>query len=474
MQNQLPVGWTLTNIGNIAKVGQGGTPRRNVSSYWNGDIHWIRSGEVNNNLITDSKEKITKLGLKESSTVLCQPGTVLLAMTGEGITRGRSAILGIEACANQSVAHMIADKNCISELYLYYYLRSQYWQIRSIEKGTNQPGINTTIVKNLKIPLAPTEEQKRIVSKIEELIRESIAARKALYQVPQIMKKFRQSLLFTAFKGRLTSQDPNDESAIKLLERIRNERKKKWEKELKARGKDSKKFKYEEPERVDINGLPELPSGWVWSNVGEITENHDGKRVPVSDKERKKMSGTFPYYGASGIIDHVNNFLFDGNYLLVGEDGANLLSRSTPIAFIATRKFWVNNHAHVLTTFGDISLEFLAAYFNSIDLSKWVTGTAQPKLNQKRMNSIPVPLPPLQEQVRIVSRIEELFSFADQIKKSVEMARMRADKIDQSIFVKAFRGELVQQDPNDEPASVLLNTINVKKEKNQKHYIQRS
>jgi type I restriction enzyme S subunit len=98
-----------------------------------------------------------------------------------------------------------------------------------------------------------------------------------------------------------------------------------------------------------IEDTSELPNGWLRTTVADVTQNHDGKRVPLNSDARKGRSGKYPYYGASGIIDQIDAYLFDGCYLLVAEDGANLLSRSTPISFIADGQFWVNNHAHVIT-----------------------------------------------------------------------------------------------------------------------------
>ena len=190
--------------------------------------------------------------------------------------------------------------------------------------------------------------------------------------------------------------------------------------------------------------LSPLPNGWTWTNLDSITQNLDGKRVPVNDKERQKMKGTFPYYGASGIIDYVNDYLFDGVFLLIGEDGANLLSRSTPIAFLAKGKFWVNNHAHILATYGQIPLQYVAFYINSISLALWVTGTAQPKLNQARMKTIQVPLAPLEEQKRIVGKVEELFSFLDEGVGSLYAVQAQLKHYRQAVLKYAFEGKLTK------------------------------
>lgn len=148
--------------------------------------------------------------------------------------------------------------------------------------------------------------------------------------------------------------------------------------------------------------------GWNYKQLGDVCENRDSKRVPIT--KSKRLSGLIPYYGASGVVDHVADYLFDEDLLLVSEDGANLLARTYPIAFSISGKTWVNNHAHVLR-FEDIdSQQFIQYYLNSISLEPFVSGMAQPKLNQKSLNSITVPFPPLPEQKRIVAILDEAFA----------------------------------------------------------------
>jgi type I restriction enzyme, S subunit len=136
----------------------------------------------------------------------------------------------------------------------------------------------------------------------------------------------------------------------------------------------------------------EKGKGWVEKKLGDVCENLDSKRIPITKSKRE--SGDVPYYGASGVVDHVAGYIFDEDLLLVSEDGANLLARTYPIAFSVSGKTWINNHAHVLN-FKDIhSQRFIEYYLNSISLEPYVNGMAQPKLNQKMLNSIPVPFPP--------------------------------------------------------------------------------
>ena len=157
-----------------------------------------------------------------------------------------------------------------------------------------------------------------------------------------------------------------------------------------------------------VDSLPDIPDTWKYCYFDDVLINRDSERIPVSVADRKKLSKKYDYYGASGVIDKVDNFLFDENLLLIGEDGANLLSRSTPIAFIAKGKYWVNNHAHVLQATEHVLLEFVEIYINAISLVPYVTGSAQPKLSQRMMSKIPVPVPPIEEQQRIVETVRSV------------------------------------------------------------------
>lgn len=171
-----------------------------------------------------------------------------------------------------------------------------------------------------------------------------------------------------------------------------------------------------EKEKIGVNGDWNLSgaryrendelriSDYEMVELGEICENLDGKRVPITKSDRK--AGQYPYYGASGIVDYVDSFIFDEDLLLISEDGANLRARVTPIAFSVSGKIWVNNHAHVLKFDHRETQLFVEIYINSINIENYVTGSAQPKLNQKSLNSIKMPLPPLEIQKEIVAEIE--------------------------------------------------------------------
>jgi type I restriction enzyme S subunit len=139
--------------------------------------------------------------------------------------------------------------------------------------------------------------------------------------------------------------------------------------------------------------------------LGNLIINHDNKRIPLSAKQRENIEKKYPYYGAQGIIDYVDDYLFEGKYLLIAEDGENLRSRKQPIATIVEGKFWVNNHAHIVTSNKLSNLEFLCFWLNSNDISEYITGSAQPKLNQNNMNLIPLPDFSKEEQDRIAGKL---------------------------------------------------------------------
>jgi type I restriction enzyme S subunit len=206
---------------------------------------------------------------------------------------------------------------------------------------------------------------------------------------------------------------------------------------------------------------------WPRMPLSEVVENLDSDRIPLNQDERSSRQGSFPYYGASGVIDHVDDFLYDEKLLLVAEDGANLLSRATPIAFTATGKYWVNNHAHVLRPRPFIEHDFLKYVFNATDLRPYVSGSAQPKLSQRNLNRIPIPVPPVQIQRRIAAKLDDLTSHARHVNDYLTAIPPLIDQFRQSVLARAFTGELTadwrKKHPDVEPASDLLERIKVER-----------
>ncbi|MCA9296141.1 MAG: restriction endonuclease subunit S, partial [Phycisphaerales bacterium] len=141
-------------------------------------------------------------------------------------------------------------------------------------------------------------------------------------------------------------------------------------------------------------------SDWTDMPLAKAAIDFNAKRVPVKQSER--VAGPFPYYGASGVVDHVDDYLFEGEYLLVAEDGANLLTRNTPVAFMASGRFWVNNHAHILRGSDFARTRYLKYLIEAMDIAPYVTGSAQPKLSKQNLMAIPVTLPSISTQDQVL------------------------------------------------------------------------
>ncbi|MBT0090789.1 restriction endonuclease subunit S [Vibrio alginolyticus] len=162
-----------------------------------------------------------------------------------------------------------------------------------------------------------------------------------------------------------------------------------------------------------------IPEEWEVVTLNEAANFLDGQRRPIKSSNREKIKGQYPYYGASGVVDYVNDYIFDGEFILLGEDGENILSRVVPLAFRASGKIWVNNHAHVLSPKAEFHIDFLTEYLESLDYTLLNSGTAQPKLNKQSCLSIKVAKPPYSEQTSIARAISDVDSLLNKLEKLI-------------------------------------------------------
>lgn len=221
---ELPEGWVWSSIGECFYVGVGATPSRKEPNYWNGEIPWVSSGEVQFSRIAKTRERITQEGLNNSSTQINPVGSVMLGMIGEGKTRGQVSILDIEAANNQNCAAIWVSNTDIQSEYVYYWLWSQYEQTRRGSSGNNQPALNKSIVESIPFPLPPSNEISEIVALVSTSMDQIERQEQSLELSFKQSSAQRQNILRAAFSGQLVPQDPNDEPASVLLERIRAER----------------------------------------------------------------------------------------------------------------------------------------------------------------------------------------------------------------------------------------------------------
>ncbi len=425
----IPDSWEWVRISSIAAlVTKGTTPRGGNVTYSDNGIGFLRAENVAGlDRLDLSKlnhiDEATHTGFLKRS--ILEANDVLITIAG---TLGRTAIVKEENLplnANQAVAIIrLVNSHSVDLRYLVYALNAPAIQdkLTAQKKITAIPNLTLEIISDCLVPFPPLNEQRRIVNQFALFVpqiaeyEDKQTALNALNKAfPERLKK---SILQEAVQGKLVPQDPSDEPAEALLERIRTEKQRLIkEKKIKKDKHESIIFRRDNSHYEKLDGverciddeLPfEIPENWRWVRFGTALVNRDAERIPLSVAQREKLQKKYDYYGASGVIDKVERYLFDKPLLLIGEDGANLLLRSKPIAFIASGQYWVNNHAHVIDAVAGVDLRYIALFINATNLAPYVTGTAQPKMNQEKLNSILVPLPPATEQHRIVSGFEEI------------------------------------------------------------------
>ena len=411
---EIPESWEWVRLGNVIELqsGQDMTPDKYNSR---GDGIPYITGASN---IENGKVLINRW--TDCGRTFAYKGDILLTCKG---TVGTMAVLQE---SQVHIARQIMAIRPIGELYVSYIQLVLQTLVESLKAAAKSmiPGIARDDVLQSLFPVPPFNEQQRIAGKFSTIVpymkQYSMADTKlsSLNSIfPEALKK---SILQEAVQGKLVPQDPSDEPASVLLERIRAEKdrliqegkiKRDKHESVIYRRDNSHYEKLDGIERCIDDEIPfDIPENWVWARFGTAMINRDAERIPLSVNEREKLQKIYDYYGASGVIDKVDRYLFSNPLLLIGEDGANLLTRSKPIAFIAKGQYWVNNHAHVIDSSDELLLEYVAICINAISLAPYVTGTAQPKMNQEKMNSILIPIPPTGEQFRIVQKINQIYS----------------------------------------------------------------
>ena len=425
----IPDSWEWVRFKDLADYSMGKTPPRKETEYWsNGTLPWVSIADlVADGTVTATKECVNSFAAENTfKGKISKAGTLLMSFK---LTVGKVSILGIDAFHNEAIISIypFVDPDKITTMFLFATLPllSQSGDTKSAIKGNT---LNSDSLDALLIPLPPIMEQKRIFDKLHELTTPLLDYGAAEQKVTELNVNFperlKKSILQEAVQGKLVSQDPSDEPAEALLERIRAEKqrlikegkiKKDKHESIIFRRDNSHYEKLDGVERCIDDELPfEIPQNWCWVRFGTALVNRDAERIPLSVSQRERLEKKYDYYGASGVIDKVDRYIFDKPLLLIGEDGANLLLRSKPIAFIAFGQYWVNNHAHVIDAVAGVDLRYIALFINATNLAPYVTGTAQPKMNQEKLNSILVPLPPTAEQRRIVSAFEEIAAIIQQ------------------------------------------------------------
>ncbi len=463
--DKLPDSWILTRLKNISDLISGQHILKDDYNFYAQGLPYL-TGPAD----FGSKSPIISKWTTKPKAISTK-NDILITVKGAGV--GKSNLLNIEEAAISrqlmAVRPFHVDPN-----YLFSFVQFNFHSLQKLGAGSTVPGIDRESILNIPLPLPPLPEQRRIVAKIEDLFTQLDAGVSALEKSRAQLKRYRQSVLKAAVEGRLTEEwrrsHPDVEPASVLLERIEREREKS--------GKGPRK----KLPPLDTSGLPELPEGWEWATAEQLAANEANSITDGPFGSNLKTSH-YTYSGPRVIrLQNIGRAEFVDEKAHISEGHFKKLKKhsvypgdiviaalGSPAPRACLIPSWVGDaivkadcvrfKAAQDYVFGPYIMYSLNSYPTQKRTEDIIHGVGRPRLNLKQIRSITLPLPTSEEQKIIVSEIERCLSVADQTEVTLEGNLRRAARLRQSILKKAFKGELVAQDPNDEPASVLLERI---------------
>lgn len=482
--HEIPNSWLWVEIGALSEVIGGGTPTSTNSRYFDGGtIPWVTPADMSGYsemYISEGRRNITEEGLQNSSARLLPKDSLLFSSR---------APIGYVAIAKNPITTSQGFKSFPpTEAYLPHY---GYWYLRSIKTLAESMASGTTFLElsglkaaKLPFPLPPLAEQSRIVAKLDEAMQRVEASKARLEKLPGLLKQFRQAVLAAAVSGRLTEswrvENPQGETTDDLITRLLEARKEKYEAAL-VEARHKKTTKPKKPELVntsDTSGaeLPELPDSWQWVDFATACEKiFDGTHF----SPKNYVEGDYKYITAKNIKEKgldLSNITY-----ITAEDHASIYARAdvkrgdvlyikdgatTGIATVNTldEEFSLLSSVGVFRTNPEIIIPEYVGYFLNAPNTRQrmlseVAGIAITRLTLTKLNGSFLALPPFEEQKEIVRQINHYFELADALETRLEQATAMVEQLPQALSAKAFSGQLVAQDPNDEPASVLLERL---------------
>ncbi|MCF7200899.1 restriction endonuclease subunit S [Pseudomonas oligotrophica] len=416
----LPDGWAVCSLADIGHIVTGKTPNTKEANFYGGSIPFIKPGDLDHSgPVRTTETFLTNAGAAEVPSL--PPQSIVVTCIGN---LGKVGLTTTTSATNQQINALIPD-NGIDSAYVFHYSKTLRAWLEAQSSATTISIVNKSIFSKAPVPLPPAAEQTRIAAKLDELLAQVDTLKARIDAIPALLKRFRQSVLTAAVSGRLTEE---------------------W--------------------RVQNSN-----SEWRTITVGELCKLKSGIAVSA---DIEKAKGDFKYFKVGEMNLEGNEFFLQKTDRYLARDDASEKSvmPAGAIVFpkrggaIATNKKRILKDASFvdLNVMGIVAPEgvetlYIYRWFETVDLAKLNTGSTIPQVNNTDISPLVIPLPPLEEQTEIVRRVEQLFAFADQLEARVKAAQARIDRLTQSILAKAFRGELVPQDPDDEPASVLLERI---------------
>ena len=407
---EIPENWTWVKLGTVCTIARGGSPRPIKEYITTADdgVNWIKIGdtEKNGKYISSTAEKIKPSGVPKSRMV--HAGDFLLT---NSMSFGRPYILKIDGCIHDGWLVISQINKIFDQDYLYWMLSSNYAYIQFCGKvsGAVVKNLNSDKVANSVFPLPPLAEQKRIVAKIEELLHYIDRYEQAWSKLEQFNSRFpediKKSLLQYAIQGKLVEQRPEEGTAEELFARIQEE---------KQRLIAQKKIKKEKPlpEITDDEKPFDIPGSWKWVRIGEIFGLQAGKNITSSNiYEEKSEQNPYLCFGGNGVRGFVANYNREGHFALIGRQGALCGNVN-----LAEGRFYATEHAVVVDHYNMTNVLWCGWFLKALNLNQYATATAQPGLAVANIVKVLIPLPPLEEQKRIVEKLEQLLPLCERLK----------------------------------------------------------
>lgn len=482
--SKLPMGWERIQLSEVGEIVTGSTPSTKDINNFGDRYPWVKPTDL------DREEIIykTRAGLSEQGGKIARllpPESVLVSCIG---ILGKVGFAGTILATNQQINAVIFNKKAVNSKYGFYFCKSIKPWMEVNASSTTVAILNKSRFGEAPFLLPPLNEQKRIVAKLERLLARCEVSKKRLDKIPSILSRLRQSILAAACSGRLTadwrSQNSDIEPASELLKRTLEEHRYFWEaselEEMLTSGKTPKddkwKTRYKTPTPLDITDLPEIPDGWCWTNLQSlalIKDPNPSHRYPTYENGVVPLLSTREFEGLNDwkpddaplVPEEVYQFQnricrFSPSDIVFARKGKLGLARRPP----RLEKYTFSHTVFIIKCLKTISSDSVLWILRRDETVAWLlqemnSNTGVPTLGKAYLERLPIPLAPLMEQKEIAQRVEKLFKLTDEIEQRYQKARAYVDKLPQAILAKAFRGELVPQDPNDEPASVLLERI---------------
>ena len=483
---ELPANWVWSTVGEVYDIVGGGTPSTSVSEYWTGNIPWITSADIHGPKDVRPRKRISATGVSNSTTNLVPAGS-LIVVTRVGL--GKVAIAPDQLCFSQDSQALVGFGDLLDAKFALYYLSTAVQIFKYQNRGTTISGVTKKQLAELPFPIAPLCEQKRIVQKIEELLTQLEAAVDELSQAQAQLKRYRRAVLKAAVTGELTREwreahENELEPASELLVQILKDRRRSW-----GEGVNSGKPKqnYREPRTLETTDRPGLPSLWIWASlesVGEAIAGYAFKSKLFSEHGKHQVvkmanikMGILDLSERPAFVDDADpevlkKFSLRSGDLLVTLTGTR---KKRDYGFVVTleqptRSLLLNQRIARLRPYRPILPRYLQIVmqdpvYRDRFFSHETGNVGQGNVGMAAITVEPVAIAPLAEQHKIVSEFERLTSIIHALEQTIDLAFKKADRVRQSILKDAFEGKLVPQDPNDEPAELLLERIKLERAK---------